>query len=84
VYIADSGLACHLLGIETEEELKKSPFRGAIFEGFIASEIVKAQVHAGRRRELYYFRDQQGLGSISWFLAQAAACGWWRPQPRER
>lgn len=61
IYIADSGLACHLLGIETESELKKSPFYGALFEGLIASEIVKAQVNSGRRKELYYFRDQQGL-----------------------
>jgi predicted AAA+ superfamily ATPase len=61
VYMADSGLACHLLGIETEADLAKSPFLGALFEGFIAAEIVKAQVNAGRRREIYYFRDQQGL-----------------------
>ena len=61
VYVADSGMACHLLGIETETELGKSPFLGALFEGFIAAEIVKAQANAGRRRELYYFRDQQGL-----------------------
>jgi predicted AAA+ superfamily ATPase len=61
LYVADSGLACHLLGIETAAELEKSPFLGALFEGFIAAEIVKAQVNAGRRRELYYFRDQQGL-----------------------
>ena len=61
IYIADSGLACHLLGIETAAELEKSPFLGPLFEGFIASEVVKAQVNAGRRRELYHFRDQQGL-----------------------
>lgn len=61
VYVLDSGLACHLLGIETEAELDKSPFLGSLFEGFIAAEIVKAQANAGRRRELYYFRDQQGL-----------------------
>ena len=61
LYVADSGLACHLLGIETEAELRRSPFLGPIFEGFVAAEIVKAQTHAGRRRELYYFRDQQGL-----------------------
>ena len=61
VYLADSGLACHLLGIDSAAELAKSPFRGALFEGFIAAEIVKAQVNAGRRRELYYFRDEQGL-----------------------
>ncbi len=61
IYIADSGLACHLLGIETEAELDKSPFLGALFEGFIAGEIIKAQANAGQRRELYFFRDQQGL-----------------------
>ena len=61
VYLADSGLACHLLGVDSSVELSKSPFYGALFEGFIASEIVKAQVNAGRRRELYYFRDEQGL-----------------------
>jgi len=61
IYFSDSGLACHLLRVETEAELEKSPFLGAIFEGFIASEIMKAQVNAGKRRELYYFRDQQGL-----------------------
>ena len=61
VYVADSGLACHLLGIETRAELRRSPFRGALFEGLVAAEIAKAQVNAGRRREIYYFRDQQGL-----------------------
>ena len=70
VYIADAGLACHLLGIETEAELEKSPFLGALFEGFIAGEIVKAQFNAGRRRELYYFRDQQGL-EVDFLVTQA-------------
>ena len=61
IYLADSGLACHLLGIETEAELAKSPFLDVLFEGFLAAEIVKSQVNTGRRRGLYYFRDQQGL-----------------------
>jgi len=61
LYIADSGLACHLLGIETVAAMKKSPFYGALFEGFVAAEILKWQVNAGRRRELYYFRDRQGF-----------------------
>jgi predicted AAA+ superfamily ATPase len=61
LYVADSGLACHLLGIETEAELGRSPLRGAVFEGFVASEIIKSQLNRGRRRALYYFRDQQGL-----------------------
>ncbi|MDD2707694.1 MAG: ATP-binding protein [Verrucomicrobiae bacterium] len=61
IYIADSGLACHLLGIDSATELARSPFLGSIFEGFMASEMIKAQVNTGRRRELYYFRDEQGL-----------------------
>lgn len=61
IYLADSGLACHLLGIDSAAELVKSPFAGSLFEGFIASEIVKAQVNAGGRRALYHFRDEQGL-----------------------
>ncbi|MDR3774452.1 MAG: ATP-binding protein [Terracidiphilus sp.] len=61
VYFGDAGLACHLLGIQTQAELDRSPFLGAIFEGFVASEILKSQINRGQRKELYYFRDQQGL-----------------------
>lgn len=61
LYFLDSGLACHLLGLESARELDRSPFLGAIFEGFVASEIIKHQIGTGRPRQLYYFRDQQGL-----------------------
>lgn len=61
VYFMDSGLACHLLGVDSLNALKRSPFYGALFEGFVASEIIKQQINKGKRPELYYFRDQQGL-----------------------
>jgi predicted AAA+ superfamily ATPase len=61
MYVGDSGLACYLLGMTSSPELERSPFLGALFEGFIASEILKSQTERGRRKELYYFRDQQGL-----------------------
>jgi len=61
VYMGDSGLACYLLGIVTQAELERSPFLGPLFEGFVAAEILKSQVNRGRRKELYFFRDQQGL-----------------------
>ena len=61
LYFTDSGLACHLLGLESERDLNRSPFLGAIFEGFVASEVLKHQIGNGRPRQLYYFRDQQGL-----------------------
>ena len=61
VYWGDSGLACYLLGITSEAELQRSPFLGQLFEGFVAAEILKIQANQGARKELYYFRDQQGL-----------------------
>lgn len=61
LYFVDSGLACHLLNIPSEARLSSSPFFGAIFEGFVAAELIKFQMNAGKRKELYYFRDQQGL-----------------------
>lgn len=61
VYLGDPGLACYLLGIRTQAELDRSPFLGALFEGFVAAEILKNQANRGRRKELYHFRDQQGL-----------------------
>lgn len=61
VYFADSGLACHVLGLDTEKALEGSVFLGPLFEGFVASEIIKHQIHAGKGKALYYFRDQQGL-----------------------
>jgi predicted AAA+ superfamily ATPase len=61
VYFVDTGLACHLLGIDRVAALKSSAFAGPLFEGFVASEIAKLQVNRGGRPEIYYFRDQQGL-----------------------
>ena len=61
VYLTDSGLACHLLGIRSVAELERSPFLGAVIEGFVAAEVVKAQLNRGGRRELYFFRDRAGL-----------------------
>jgi hypothetical protein len=61
LYWADPGLVCFLLGIDSQKQLERSPFLGTIFEGFAGAEILKNQVNCGKRRELYYFRDQQGL-----------------------
>jgi predicted AAA+ superfamily ATPase len=61
IYWGDPGLACYLLGITSESELERSPFLGPLFEGFVATEILKSQVNRGARKEIYYFRDQQGL-----------------------
>ncbi|MBD3392689.1 MAG: DUF4143 domain-containing protein [Chitinivibrionales bacterium] len=61
VYFLDSGLACHLVGIESEQALNRSPFLWPIFEGFVASEIVKMQINSNRSQQIFFFRDRLGL-----------------------
>ena len=88
VYFVDSGLLAHLLGIESEAMLNRSPFLGAVFETFVASEILKTQINSGRPKALYYFRDQQGLevdfvlprGDRALFLVEAKASKTVHPQ----
>lgn len=75
MYLVDSGMACHLLGIRTQAELDRSPFLGAIFEGYVAAEILKSQVNRGRRKELYHFRDQQGL-EVDFLFPDATGLLW--------
>jgi uncharacterized protein len=75
VYWGDSGFACYLLGITSEAELQRSPFLGQLFEGFVAAEILKSQVNQGDRKELYYFRDQQGL-EVDFLLPKPNAGLW--------
>jgi predicted AAA+ superfamily ATPase len=61
LYFIDTGLLCHLLGFTTLAALAHSPMVGPVFEAFVASEIAKTQVGRGAAREIYWFRDQQGL-----------------------
>jgi len=61
LHFADTGLLCHLLGVDSRQALQRSPFLGPVWESFVASEIVKRQLNQGRRSQLYCFRDQQGL-----------------------
>lgn len=95
LYFLDSGLLCHLLGIDNVGLLARSPFAGAVFESFVASEIVKTQLNRGKRREIYFFRDEQGLevdfmvpvGSGELLLLEAIATKTFRSnmvQPMER
>jgi hypothetical protein len=56
----DSGLVCHLVGIEDEAHLAAHPLRGPIFESFVASEIWKAHAHRGVTPRLVHFRETRG------------------------
>ncbi len=60
LHFHDSGLVCWLLGIRTPDQLRSHPLRGAIFESWVASEILKARVHRGIPGGLSFYRDRDG------------------------
>jgi uncharacterized protein len=61
IHFLDTGLVCSLLGISDPDQLRTHPLRGAIFESWVAGEIVKAFFHSGRRVDLKHFRESRGL-----------------------
>jgi uncharacterized protein len=61
LYFTDTGLACHLLGIKTEEQLSTHYGIGALFENLIIMEVLKHRLNQGERDGLYYWRDSKGL-----------------------
>lgn len=61
LHFLDSGLVCHLLGITEPAQLLQHPLRGAVFESWIASEILKARVHRRATAGLYHRREARGV-----------------------
>jgi hypothetical protein len=62
LHFHDSGLLCYLLGIQSPEQLRHHPLRGAIFESWAVSEILKARTNRGLPpSDLFFFRDRRGI-----------------------
>ena len=57
LYFYDTGLLCHLLGLDTFERLRDSPHRGSVFENQVILETMKQHVNAGREPRLRFYRD---------------------------
>jgi predicted AAA+ superfamily ATPase len=61
LHFLDAGLQCRLLGIQDASQIQSHPLRGAIFESWVASEILKMRHHAGLRPEIFHLRENAGL-----------------------
>jgi predicted AAA+ superfamily ATPase len=59
LYLTDSGILCHILAIRTEEDLENSNhYKGAIYETFVFSELLKHINYSDKLIEFYYYRTQ--------------------------
>lgn len=60
LYFLDTGLLCSLLGIRRAEDLALHASRGAVFESFVLSEVIKSYHHAGQEPSIHFWRDSTG------------------------
>ena len=60
LYFYDAGLAAYLLGISSAEQITVHPLRGALFESFIISELLKMRFNRGMASNLYFWRNNTG------------------------
>jgi hypothetical protein len=60
LYFLDVGLMAWLLGIRDTASLSTHAARGALFETWVVSELVKRRYNAGEAAGLYFWRDNTG------------------------
>ena len=61
LYFVDSGLLCHLLRLDSKEELLLSRHKGAVVETCAISELLKHRMNLGRKPNLTFYRDKYGF-----------------------
>lgn len=59
IYFWDTGLACHLLGIDQFSNLSVHAKRGEIFETWVVAEFMKQFYNSGKRAPLYFWQDKR-------------------------
>ncbi len=60
LYFLDVGLMAWLLGIRDATSLATHVSRGALFETWVVTELIKQRFNAGQSSDLYFWRDSQG------------------------
>lgn len=61
LYFYDTGLACYLLDIETEQQLTRDKMRGHLFENFVIMEALKERYNQGKESNLFFYRDSNDV-----------------------
>ncbi|MCF8080213.1 MAG: ATP-binding protein [Desulfobacterales bacterium] len=60
MYFFDTGLACHLMGIQSPHQLATHPLRGALFENWVFAELSKSIKNNALAAHIYFWRTHGG------------------------
>ena len=61
LYFVDSGLLCHLLRLDSKEELLLSRHKGAVVETFAVAGLLKHRMNLCKKPNLTFYRDSIGF-----------------------
>ena len=61
LYFVDSGLLCHLLRLDSREDLLLSRHKGNVVETFAVAELLKHRMNQGKKANLTFYRDKYGF-----------------------
>lgn len=57
LYFCDTGLACSLLGLRSEDDVAFSPYKGALFENLVYNEFAKRNEARGRHENAWFWHE---------------------------
>lgn len=61
IYFTETGLACHLMGIKSPDQVAGHPLVGALFENLVVMEACKRRLNRGEEPDLYFLRTSHGV-----------------------
>lgn len=61
LYFGDTGIACHLLGLSSPDQLIRHPSRGGLFENWVLLEFLKARSAKALPDNAYFWRTHEGV-----------------------
>jgi uncharacterized protein len=60
LYFYDTGVACSLLGIREENQIRLHYMKGSLFENLIINEFIKCNYNRGENLQPYFWQDNHG------------------------
>lgn len=73
LYLSDTGLACHLAGLEPSNSIKNDPMFGALFETYVAQNLLSI-LNARWQNAALYFWSVQGRNEVDFVIEAGRSC----------
>jgi len=73
LYLSDTGLACHLAGLDTTASIKHDPLFGALFEAYVAQNLLSI-LNSRWQDAVLYFWSIQGRNAVDFIIEAGRSC----------